>query len=149
MRKLVGKKGRRKVWNLDLFNKLEFIEVEMVDYTAPISFWLQAKIVEYYSWTFEEDAKIYKKFTICYTPEYASWGYYDHIASNGFNQNNLTTLGNLRDTLIVNAKSAKIEYYATAHKNLNLVRDKLHPDVVPYIVRMINDLRQSHYLDSV
>ncbi len=58
-------------------------------------------------------------------------------------------LSHLRDNLIINAKNTKIEYYSSAFKNLNLIRHKLHRDLIPQIVMIISNLRHPHYLETV
>ncbi len=54
----------------------------------------------------------------------------------------------LRAELIADVIAVRSVYYTTAYKNLNLVRDKLHPDVITTLVNLINDLRVVHYLET-
>ncbi len=58
-------------------------------------------------------------------------------------------INTLRRELINCIKINKFYYYRKAFKNLNLVRHWLHPDIVPRIVMTINELRYSHYLETV
>ncbi len=61
----------------------------------------------------------------------------------------ISSMNDFRNDLCHVAKLAKATYYITAYKNLNLVRDRLHPDLIPNIVILINNLRHPHYLETV
>ncbi len=57
-------------------------------------------------------------------------------------------LSELRKNLIEDVKKVKTTYHITAYKNLNIIRDKFHPDLIHQIAIMINDLRHVHYLET-
>ncbi len=57
-------------------------------------------------------------------------------------------IAGLHNELIECVRIAKTTYFQTAYKNLNLVRDRLHPDIIPQLVMTINDLRRVHYLEN-
>ncbi len=63
---------------------------------------------------------------------------------------NLTnpSLDILKVKLIERVQLAKETYFQAVFKNLNLVRDRLHRDIIPQIVMMLSDLRHVHYLET-
>ncbi len=78
------------------------------------------------------------------------WTYADHSNRPKYSHNlNADLMSDLREKLVAKIKYAKEMYYITAYKNLNLVRDNLHSDILLAIVNFVHNLRQPNYLESV
>ncbi len=81
--------------------------------------------------------------------KHQNWFYTDINRPDMPNHNITSNLMNhLRFKLINHVKFIKSKYYAIAYKNLNFIRNELHPDILPIIVNLIHNLRQPHPLES-
>ncbi len=77
------------------------------------------------------------------------WMFTDIINSPNYPNNiNMDLVAILNRDMIQRVSVAKATHYFIVFKNLNLVKNKLHPDVLPIIVNFVHSLRQIHYLES-
>mgnify|MGYP001560284126 CR=1 FL=1 len=55
----------------------------------------------------------------------------------------------LRNKSIQKAKEIRFVYKESIFKKFNLIRSLIHPDVIPQILILLNDLLPVHYLETV
>ncbi len=80
---------------------------------------------------------------INYHPICNEYHYYDHMDRN--DKITIELLAKMRTELIADIKQQRTMYIT----KLQLINDRLHPDVIPLVAILLNNLLPEHYLETV